>query len=855
MLDPKMRSNSLQMFDGRFVGADARRREGEGDRQVRLRRADRGPAGARPLHAAAQAQLRRRTTCCPTSRRTAMAAVAREVIEAYGDAQRLGDGQSGRHRTVPAEGMAARPADRARGESRLSRRALSRQRPTPPTRRSWQGSRGKQAAADRRVEISIIEEANPRLLAFEQRRARLHRGAGRPRRQRARRRQHAEAALRQGAASRSQRGVQPAITYTYFNMEDPVVGGYTPEKIALRRAIGMAYNVDEEIRVMRQGQGMPATQLVPPGVTRLRPDARRRRASTTRARRQGAARQVRLRRPRRRRLARSARRQAARAAAWARSPAAQRARSTTSCGSAASTAIGIKIEFVKQKWPDLLKMARARAAADVAARQHQHDAPTATGSSACCTAATPASRTSRASSCPSSTGSTSRRERCRTAPSARSSCARCRSSSTAYAPWMLNAYRYRERARVSMGDRLQVQRVQPASVAVPRHRHAARGAAVAANERPASRRASSSRSLSRWRCRCAGSRRADPAKVAARRVPDRRDGLRPAGVAATSTPTHVHRAIFEPPYDTTTSRGRTRSCRARRSRCPRSPPTARTWTIRVKPGIYFADDPAFKGKKRELTADDFVYAWKRLVDPKMRSPFACTSTASWSAPTRSLDAGESAASSITTRRSRAARASTATRCGSSSTSPTTSCSATCARARWPRSRAKSSRRTATRAAGRWPIRSAPVRIRLKEWRRGAEDRARGEPELSRRVLSRAGDAATIARSRRRCRASACRRSAASRSRSSRNRIRGCSRSTAASSTTSTVPADLVPNVLDAANQLQPAYASAGRALERGVQPSLALHLLQHGRSGRRRLHEGQDRAAPRDHHGATTRPS
>ena len=37
-------------------------------------------------------------------------------------------------------------------------------------------------------------------------------------------------------------------------MEDPVVGGYTKDKVALRRAIGMAYNVDEEIRVLRQGQ-------------------------------------------------------------------------------------------------------------------------------------------------------------------------------------------------------------------------------------------------------------------------------------------------------------------------------------------------------------------------------------------------------------------------------------------------------------------------------------------------------------------------------------------------------------------------------------------------------------------------
>ena len=33
----------------------------------------------------------------------------------------------------------------------------------------------------------------------------------------------------------------------------------------------------------------------------------------------------------------------------------------------------------------------------------------------------------------------------------------------------------------------------------------------------------------------------------------------------------------------------------------------RTWTIRIKPGIHFADDPAFKGKKRELTAHDYVY--------------------------------------------------------------------------------------------------------------------------------------------------------------------------------------------------------------------------------------------------------
>ncbi len=46
----------------------------------------------------------------------------------------------------------------------------------------------------------------------------------------------------------------------------------------------------------------------------------------------------------------------------------------------------------------------------------------------------------------------------------------------------------------------------------------------------------------------------------------------------------------------------------------------RTYTVKIKPGIYFADDPAFNGKKRELTAQDFVYSFKRVFDPKTKSP-------------------------------------------------------------------------------------------------------------------------------------------------------------------------------------------------------------------------------------------
>jgi ABC-type transport system substrate-binding protein len=43
----------------------------------------------------------------------------------------------------------------------------------------------------------------------------------------------------------------------------------------------------------------------------------------------------------------------------------------------------------------------------------------------------------------------------------------------------------------------------------------------------------------------------------------------------------------------------------------------RTWTIRIRPGIFFAGDPAFGGKPRELVAQDYVYAFKRVIDPAL----------------------------------------------------------------------------------------------------------------------------------------------------------------------------------------------------------------------------------------------
>jgi ABC-type transport system substrate-binding protein len=67
---------------------------------------------------------------------------------------------------------------------------------------------------------------------------------------------------------------QPDVLYTYFNMEDPVVGGYTPERVALRRAISLGYDNAEEIRLLRKPLAIPAQGLVAPLVAGYDPARR-----------------------------------------------------------------------------------------------------------------------------------------------------------------------------------------------------------------------------------------------------------------------------------------------------------------------------------------------------------------------------------------------------------------------------------------------------------------------------------------------------------------------------------------------------------------------------------------------------
>mgnify|MGYP002135905357 CR=1 FL=1 len=68
-----------------------------------------------------------------------------------------------------------------------------------------------------------------------------------------------------------QRNLNPDIGFAYFNMEDPVVGGYTPERVALRRAIALGYDNRSEIAQIRNG-GIPGQSPVVPHTSGYDPD-------------------------------------------------------------------------------------------------------------------------------------------------------------------------------------------------------------------------------------------------------------------------------------------------------------------------------------------------------------------------------------------------------------------------------------------------------------------------------------------------------------------------------------------------------------------------------------------------------
>jgi len=122
--------------------------------------------------------------------------------------------------------------------------------------------KGKRLPMIDRVEISVIEESQPRWLAFlngefdyitvplEFVNQAAPKGKIAP--NLAKRDVHLYQTL-----------VPDRVMY-FFNMEDPLVGGYTADKVALRRAISLATDIDREIGQIRRGQAIPAQSIVAP---------------------------------------------------------------------------------------------------------------------------------------------------------------------------------------------------------------------------------------------------------------------------------------------------------------------------------------------------------------------------------------------------------------------------------------------------------------------------------------------------------------------------------------------------------------------------------------------------------------
>jgi len=191
------------------------------------------------------------------------AAVAREVIDAYGN-------DAGAHPvgTGPYLLKEYKRSSRIVLEANPQFRKFVFDEPAPANKADAAIARalkGKVLPAIGRIEISVIEEQQPRWLAFLKREVDylqpfplgfvgelLDNGKLKP------------ALAAKGIYHELL--LRPNTWWAYFNMEDPVVGGYTPEKIALRRAIGMAFNTDEFIRVLFMGRAVPAQGPIPPDI-------------------------------------------------------------------------------------------------------------------------------------------------------------------------------------------------------------------------------------------------------------------------------------------------------------------------------------------------------------------------------------------------------------------------------------------------------------------------------------------------------------------------------------------------------------------------------------------------------------
>ena len=196
-------------------------------------------------------------------------AVAREVIEAYGDdtnSHPVGTGPYllKKYTRSSKIGLEANPGFRGMvwdfqpGDDPLDKEIVARMK-------------GKQLPQIGTVEVSIMEETQSRWLAFERGETDIEYQLADV----APNFMTADGKLRPEFAKRGiklNRSIDPEITYTYFNTLEKIgeqsnpLGGFSKEKIALRRAIAMAYKIDDQIKIIRKGQAIKAEFPIPPGV-------------------------------------------------------------------------------------------------------------------------------------------------------------------------------------------------------------------------------------------------------------------------------------------------------------------------------------------------------------------------------------------------------------------------------------------------------------------------------------------------------------------------------------------------------------------------------------------------------------
>jgi ABC-type transport system substrate-binding protein len=114
-----------------------------------------------------------------------------------------------------------------------------------------------------------------------------------------------------------------------------------------------------------------------------------------------------------------------------------------------------------------------------------------------------------------------------------------------------------------------------------------------------------------------------PAKVLRYAFRIAESGFDPAGISDLYSRT-IAANIYEAPYQYEFLARPVRLRPATASAMPEGSDGFRTWLVRLKPGIFFTDDPVFQGRRRELTAEDYVYSIKRHFDPRWKSPHLST---------------------------------------------------------------------------------------------------------------------------------------------------------------------------------------------------------------------------------------